>query len=680
MDVKELTELLVSSSEKFNQARFIPWWEDDEEKSDYWDNRFEDSVVEEAEECLAKCGREELLAPVGKVGLNLFHLLVWHNFHASVEKMLCDGRITEAEINLPDQKGHGLTPFLLACARSNLGMVRLLLEHGASDAQCDDRDMNAYHFLAYPRFSDGMLTFDGTCLERSVEQRGEIARLLTCDINGKNIDGLTPLEKLLSTDYSSEYTWPLAKVFLDKGAKTDYVDEDGNTLLMMARRNGHNTAALELMERCPEMVNVANKRGLTPIEHAIEFHNEAMYLALKQHGADPVPKMDLFPLSQITSNFFCKVSRESRDALGLALYLTKMLIRQIDPDDEDEFGEVMDILHNALMSDEEASVLEVCKEEGMDFTNLIYYKSEAFCLRDKCLEVAFGFGVFRKMVEWGVDMEKAVVKGRTPANLLASNSQGCIGGEKENYLEKAAAFFSKESMEQRDNDGRAAVHRAAENGHLGMLKIMLEKGVDVNLTQDEPGEAGVTPLHLACMEGCQEVVELLVNAGADDTMKTLKGSTPAHCALMEKGYSWDVKTEPMAAILKTLKHLDIPDEEGRTPLMLLRYHTRELLPLFLDRGVDVNHVDQEGRTALMFQWHKEMAKELLGAGADINKVDKEGNTALHYALEAGGQEDARYLIRKGADYNHPNNQGVTPAQMAAEQGFEAVLDLMTEIR
>ena len=141
-----------------------------------------------------------------------------------------------------------------------------------------------------------------------------------------------------------------------------------------------------------------------------------------------------------------------------------------------------------------------------------------------------------------------------------------------------------------------------------------------------------------------------------------------------------MKTEPMAAILKTLKHLDIPDEEGRTPLMLLRYHTRELLPLFLDRGVDVNHVDQEGRTALMFQWHKEMAKELLGAGADINKVDKEGNTALHYALEAGGQEDARYLIRKGADYNHPNNQGVTPAQMAAEQGFEAVLDLMTEIR
>ncbi len=56
------------------------------------------------------------------------------------------------------------------------------------------------------------------------------------------------------------------------------------------------------------------------------------------------------------------------------------------------------------------------------------------------------------------------------------------------------------------------------------------------------------------------------------------------------------------------------------------------------------------------------------------------NTALHYALECCSEGSARYLIKKGADYNRYNNRGVTPAQMAAEQGLDMVLELMTDIR
>ena len=154
MNIKELTDLLVTSSQRTNQSQFIPWWEDDFEKSLYWYTIFPPKTVADAESILAECPKETLLAPVGTYGLSLFHLLVWHNFYDAVKKMLDEKKIDEKDLNLPDQNGNGLTPFLLACCRGNLSMVKLLLDYGAEDSQSDKRGMNAYHFLVYPRFEE----------------------------------------------------------------------------------------------------------------------------------------------------------------------------------------------------------------------------------------------------------------------------------------------------------------------------------------------------------------------------------------------------------------------------------------------------------------------------------------------------------------------------------------------
>lgn len=679
MDLKELTDLLVSSSQQFNQTRFIPWWEGNHEDFIYNYEILPQETVKDAEKILAGCSREELLSPVGSMGLTLFHLLVWHNFHGAVEKMLRDGRVEGENVNLPDHRGHGLTPFLLACSRGNLAMARLLLEHGAKDDLSDKRGMNAFHFLAYPRFEGLAVEFDS--LEQSAQQRGEIARLLTCDINQKNGDGLTPLELLLSTEYSSRYTWPLTEIFLEKGAKTDYVDQAGNTLLMLARINGHSTASLQLMKHCPELLDIADNNGVTPLRHAIDFQNQAMYLALLDHGATPVTDqtINLFPLRQITSNVFCDIAGSGRDALVIALYMTQKLISQIDPDDDDELWELTEILNNALTADSEARVLDIFRDAGLDFTLPIHNYGDIFCLRDECLQTGYGIGVLRKLIELGVDIDKAVIKGRTPAFIIASGERQ-RDAKQEAYFEEAARLLSKESMEQIANSGEAAVHLAARHGHTGMLRVMIEKGVDINLTQDEPAEAGITALHCACAQGYADVVKLLMEAGGDDTRKNLKGETPAHFAVMKKKSGRELDCELRAALLKELKNLDLPREDGRTPLLLLNpREAQELIPLFLERNADVNHVDNRGMTALMLYPSKDIAKELLRAGADVNMADNEGNTALHYALEEWATDSARYLIRKGADYNRANNQGITPVQIAVEKGHDTVLELMTDI-
>lgn len=675
MNLKELTDLLVESSENFSQTKFIPWWVETEEYISYEYDMIEEKTIRDAECILTECGKEQLLTPVGNAGLTLFHLLVWHNFHDSVKKILLSGQVGREDIDTADSAGHGITPFLLACAQSNLSMVRLLLDHGANECRCDTRGMNAYHFLAYPVFQDDIPVTNSTCQEKSVTQRGEIARLLTCDVNQKDQDGLTPLERLLSTSYSASYTWPLTEVFLEKGAETHYVDADDNTLLMLAARNGHQTAEFQLMKHCPKLCNIASRNGMTPIRLAAEYSNQAMYIALKDHGAVPDSPMDLFPLEQVTDNLFADVGRDNGDSLDIALYLTEKMIRQVDPDDDDELGEITELLHNALVSDPQARVLDVCMETGIDFTMPIHYNGEVLCLRDRCLHPAYGMAVIKKLAGLGVDMEKAVVRGRTPVNVLASIKNG-----KEPFFTEAAAFFSRESMEQLDYSGKAAIHYAVENGHTGMLKIMAEKGVNINLTQDAPSQAGLTPLHLACANGRPDMVKLLMKAGADDTMQTLSGETPAHLVLKDGSSRNEKEPGEKAELLKELAHLDIPNEDGQTPLMLLNHTTGELLPLFLDRGADVNHVDRSGRTALMLCMDKDIIKELIRAGAWIDAADDAGNTALHYALKDDATGEARYLIRKGADYNRPNNMGETPAQIAVEKGYDTVLELMTDIQ
>lgn len=683
MDKNKLEELLVESGEIYSQARCIPWWEVRQEAADDLDEDiyFPPEIVEEVNTCIAGCEREELLSAVGNGGFTLFHLLVWHNFYDAAAGMLRDGKIDKETIDLTDHSGQGITAFLLACAQGNLAMVRLLLEYGANATVCDKRGMNAFHFLAYPDI-EPLVKVSG-CLEQSVDQRGEIARLLTCDINLKNDEGLTPLEYLLSHDYNAGYTWPLTEIFLEKGAKTDYVDEDGNTLLMLARRNGHITAALQLMKSCPELLDVGNKAGMNPIRHAVEYRNMAMYFALLDHGAAKVPDagMEMFPLSQITSNAYCDISDDNRDALSMALYLTAKMITRMDPDDEDEVGEITELLHNALIADKEGHLLDVCKEMKIDFMMPIYYNGEMLCFRDECLHSAYGTAVLKKLLDMGVDMDAAVIKGRTPAIIIASlKKRSCKADEV--FFEEAARLFSRESMEQTDNDGRAAIHYAAENGHAGMLQIMIEKGVNVNLTQDAPGDAGATALHCACARGHEDVVRLLINAGADDTLANSDGETPAHYVVKERSFGGSFTAEQKAGLLKELKNINIPREDGKTPLMMLKDfgQDNELLSLFLDRGTDINHADQNGVTLLMLHTEKDAAKELILAGADVNLADNEGNTALHYALECCDEGSARYLIRKGADYNRYNNQGVTPALLAAEKGLDMVLELMTDIR
>jgi ankyrin repeat protein len=59
-------------------------------------------------------------------------------------------------------------------------------------------------------------------------------------------------------------------------------------------------------------------------------------------------------------------------------------------------------------------------------------------------------------------------------------------------------------------NGVTPLHLACESDHTGVVKVLLEKGVCVNVTS----ASGQTPLHVACSRGHIDTTKLLLEKGA----------------------------------------------------------------------------------------------------------------------------------------------------------------------
>jgi cytohesin len=80
------------------------------------------------------------------------------------------------------------------------------------------------------------------------------------------------------------------------------------------------------------------------------------------------------------------------------------------------------------------------------------------------------------------------------------------------------------------DDGRTALHVAAGWGYKGersltVIRMLLSSGADIN-ARDEQQQ---TPLHWAAQEGNKDAAELLVQNGADRTVRDSAGKTPGDC-------------------------------------------------------------------------------------------------------------------------------------------------------
>ena len=245
----------------------------------------------------------------------------------------------------------------------------------------------------------------------------------------------------------------------------------------------------------------------------------------------------------------------------------------------------------------------------------------------------------------------------------------------------------------------------------GIVRLLIEHGANIDTYEesDEVGENGekvligkpFLPFQYAIREYSYESAKVLLDAGAKigtymygyesgyekNEKKTL---------VMEllNGYESEANIETKAYILeKLLEKIDAnkKDDKGKTALhwAASRYDWDELrtplAALLVEAGADVNAIDDEGKTPLMYAvkevrlWRDtalESVGFLVSYGADITLRDKDGKTALdlftaRYAdRKLDGKEKANYdkivellTVKKTAE----KTLSATPISRAAPQ-------------
>lgn len=162
--------------------------------------------------------------------------------------------------------------------------------------------------------------------------------------------------------------------------------------------------------------------------------------------------------------------------------------------------------------------LEASDEDGR--TPLIYAVSEN---NKECIQV---------LLSMGVDTSAEDAGGRTAFLVAAAEGNVAICQDILNACPNAFEAITKR--------GNTALHRAAAYGQAGVLRLLINIGLELDLVNDE----GETSFLRACRWGHADAAEVLLRAGADPSIPDNTGLSPMDWA-GEKGH------ESVIALLNT---------------------------------------------------------------------------------------------------------------------------------
>jgi serine/threonine-protein phosphatase 6 regulatory ankyrin repeat subunit A len=163
--------------------------------------------------------------------------------------------------------------------------------------------------------------------------------------------------------------------------------------------------------------------------------------------------------------------------------------------------------------------------------------------------------------------------------------------------------------------GKTPFRKAAARGLIGIAKLLLKKPGVAETINNKDTKHGRTALHAAAFNGHKEMVQLLLDSGADPAVEDIAGNT----AVMRCYQGWLATT--------TRKHEDT-------------------LLLLIDRNPGVATDRVELLHAAAINGSLKIIDRLLDLHADPNKPDEHGWTAQQFAKQYGHTEAVDLLSKK----------------------------------
>jgi E3 ubiquitin-protein ligase mind-bomb len=269
--------------------------------------------------------------------------------------------------------------------------------------------------------------------------------------------------------------------------------------------------------------------------------------------------------------------------------------------------------------------------------------------------------------------------------------EGCNGGlqasakDEQSKVTKVNGVFA----------GHTALQAASQNGHIEVIKVLINYDVDVEI-EDKDGDRAI---HHAAFGDEPSVIELLHRTGVDLNARNKRRQTPLHIGV-NKGHVGVVKV-----LLELGCHPSLQDSEGDAPLHdAISKKRDDMLSLLLEHGADITITNNNGFNALHHAalrgnpsamrillsklprpWivdekkddgytalhlaalnnHVEVAELLVRqGGANMNIQNVNLQTALHLAVERQHTQIVRLLVREGSNLNIPDKDGDTPLHEA----------------
>ena len=433
-------------------------------------------------------------------------------------------------------------------------------------------------------------------------------------------------------------------------------DKDGMTCLHHSCRNGHIDITQYLIEVQHCDINKTDNEGCTLVHHAACSGNfDLVQYLITEQGLSP---------TAVTKNGLTALHYAS---LSLNFSLVKELITtyQLDSHQADSNGKLP--IHYAAESGD-ILLLELYVKDykcslsltDKDHRNILYFSSSVGHTH-----------LIKHLVEnHQLDLCAVNDKGMAPIHLACSNGRlnlvqyiiEHIPSSLElpdnkvgrtpflfaglfNQLKVIKYLISKKcNLSATDDEGSGAVHISVEEGHLNVLKYLIDNNYcNPNTTNHQDR----TPLHDAVAANEYEILEYLLSKSIPSM--SVVWLREIKCSLDSPH---DIYNNPHNAVL-----INVQDKDGNTPLHLTCHHGQQnIVSLLLKAGLSNNNLlitNKKGQTPLHLaaaSGHKDTAEALLfsltGSSTHydlLTATDNEGFTVFHTACSNGHIDVFHYL-------------------------------------